>query len=98
MMPRGVTVAEALEGVRRAMPILRGDKQPDGTVRCWWCGVEPDSLIDITRLDQAEPAYIPNWPPSTTDHAHAEHPPTPGQLEQAGHEALMRVVLDKDPR
>lgn len=85
----GVTTAEALEGVRLAMPILRGDKRPDGTVRCWWCGIEPDSLIDVTRLGRAEPEYLPNWPPG--DHEHAGRPPTPGQLEQAGHEALMRI-------
>jgi hypothetical protein len=86
----GITTAEALEGAGRLAALIRGDKVPDGSVRCWWCGTEPDSLINVTRYDQAEPEYLPNWP-AATDHHHAERPPTPGQLEQAGHEALMRI-------
>lgn len=64
-------------------------------MRCWYCGVEPDRLIEITRLDSPAPEYLANWP-APTDHPHAEQPPTPGQLEQAGHEALTRItsVLD----
>jgi hypothetical protein len=34
---------------------------------------------------------VGRWPASTDGHQHAEVPPTPGQLEQAGHEALMRI-------
>lgn len=59
-------------------------------MRCWWCGVEPEALIDVTSLDAPEPQYLPNWPRGG-DHEHAEHKPTPPQLEQAGHEALMRI-------
>jgi hypothetical protein len=89
-MIQGVTTAEAYEALRRNLPMLRGDREPDGTVHCWWCGVEPDSLMEITRFGLAEQEYLPNWPPAT-DHQHAERPPMPGQLEQAGHEALMRI-------
>jgi hypothetical protein len=52
--------------------------------------MEPVSLIDVTELQHAEPQYLPRWPPG--DHQHAERPPTPRELEQAGHEALMRIV------
>jgi hypothetical protein len=59
-------------------------------MRCWQCGVEPLETYEITTLNDAQPRYVPGrWPPG--DHAHAEQPPTPGQLEQAGHEALMRI-------
>lgn len=58
-------------------------------MRCWLCGVEPVSLSDVTELQHAEPQYLPRWPPG--DHRHAERPPTPGELEQAGHVALMRI-------
>jgi hypothetical protein len=59
-------------------------------VRCWICGAEPAHLIDVTTFGDIEPQYIPRWP-APTDHAHAERPPTPGELEQAGHEALLRI-------
>lgn len=59
-------------------------------MNCWFCGIEPDRLVEITRLDSAAREYLPNWP-APTDHQHAEHPPTSAQLEQAGHEALSRV-------
>lgn len=59
-------------------------------MRCWWCGVEPIALHEITTLSDPAPRYLPHWP-AATDHEHAEHAPTPGQLEQAGHEKLMRI-------
>lgn len=59
-------------------------------MRCWWCGVEPDELYEITKLGDPEPRYLPNWPPAT-DHEHAERQPTPEQMQQAGHETLMRI-------
>ena len=59
-------------------------------MRCWLCGVEPDGIVETTRLGDAQPTYMPGrWPPG--DHEHAVQAPTPGQLEQAGHEALMRI-------
>lgn len=58
-------------------------------MRCWACGVEPAHLFEITTLGDAQPRYLPQWPPG--DHEHAERQPSPDQLEQAGHEALMRI-------
>lgn len=62
-------------------------------MRCWWCGIEPVRLIEVTRFESPEPEYLANWP-APTDHDHAEHRPTPGQLEQSGHEALSRILDD----
>jgi hypothetical protein len=59
-------------------------------MRCWWCGVEPWDLHEITTMSDRGPRYLYGWP-TGGDHEHAEHKPTPGQLEQAGHEALMRI-------
>lgn len=59
-------------------------------MRCWWCGVEPEALHDITSIGDPEPQYLPTWPRGG-DHEHAEQQPTPGQMEQAGHETLMRI-------
>lgn len=59
-------------------------------MKCWQCGVEPLETHEVTTLTDAQPRHIPGrWPPG--DHEHAVDPPTPGQLEQAGHEALMRI-------
>jgi hypothetical protein len=61
-------------------------------VRCWQCGVEPLSIVDTTTLGSPFATYTPGrWPPSIDGHEHAETPPTPGQLEQAGHAALMKI-------
>lgn len=61
-------------------------------VRCWLCGVKPLHEIDTTMLGSPfQTTTSGRWPPSTDGHDHAEVPPTPGQLEQAGHEALMRI-------
>lgn len=59
-------------------------------VRCWLCGVEPLEVFETTTWGDAQPTYIAGrWPAG--DHEHAVDPPTPGQLEQAGHAALMRI-------
>jgi Family of unknown function (DUF6221) len=58
--------------------------------RCWACGVEPTALYEVTTLSDPAPRYLPGWPPAT-DHQHAVRPPTPGELEQAGHETLSRI-------
>jgi hypothetical protein len=62
-------------------------------VRCWQCGVEPVALHDVTTLSDPEPQYLPNWPPRT-DHDHAERPPTPAELEQAGYLTLTRILRE----
>lgn len=62
-------------------------------MRCWLCDAEPVRLLEITTLGEREPRYMPLWPRSD-DHAHADRPPTPSELEQAGHEALMRIRGD----
>lgn len=64
-------------------------EEEQGAGRCWYCGVEPDEVFDDSRLGSAESRYI-SWPAG--DHPHAEAPPSPGQLAQAGHEALMRIM------
>jgi hypothetical protein len=61
-------------------------------VKCWSCGVEPVELHDVQTLGDPEPVYLPIWPHGG-DHEHAERPPTPGELEQAGHEALRRIQM-----
>lgn len=59
-------------------------------MRCWQCGVEPMEVYETTTFFDPKPTYAPGrWPKG--DHEHAEHPPSPGQLEQAGHEALSRL-------
>lgn len=64
-----------------------------GPVTCWQCGVEPLETYDITTFGETQPRYIAGrWPAG--DHMHAADKPTPGQLEQAGHEALMRIQRD----
>lgn len=61
-------------------------------MRCWLCGAEPRQIFEVTGLGDRMPRFLPGmWPPG--DHEHAVEPPTPGQLEQAGHEALMRIKL-----
>lgn len=60
-------------------------------MRCWLCGAEPE-MVDVSRIQDAQPRYMPGrWPPAEDGHTHAERPPTPGELEQAGHEALSRI-------
>lgn len=61
-------------------------------MNCWQCGVEPLEVHETTALGEAQPRCIAGrWPAG--DHEHAERPPTPGELEQAGHKAL-RVILE----
>lgn len=61
-------------------------------MRCWLCGAEPLETYDVSTPSDAGPRYIPGrWPPAEGGHTHAVRPPTPGELEQAGHEALMRI-------
>jgi hypothetical protein len=59
------------------------------SIRCWYCAVEPIAVHDVTRLGSPVPEYLAQWPDG--DHPHAERPPSPAELEQAGHEALSRV-------
>lgn len=58
-------------------------------MQCWWCGVEPDDIHEITSFGEATLDRIPVWPES--DHVHAAQPPTPSQLEHDAHQALMRI-------
>lgn len=60
-------------------------------MRCWLCGAEPE-MVNIQTLSEAQPRYIPGqWPAAEDGHTHAVRPPTPDQLEHAGHQALMRI-------
>jgi hypothetical protein len=75
--------------------------EPGDSKTCWWCGVEPTEVVeqtfDITVMEQVEPvqqikhSWV-RWPQG--DHEHAELPPSPAQLEQAGHEVLARILQD----
>lgn len=58
-------------------------------MRCWLCGVEPDDVHTLSSFD-GPVRQILVWPAG--DHAHALHPPSPPQLEQADHEALMQIM------
>ncbi|BCJ45334.1 hypothetical protein GCM10010168_86030 [Actinoplanes ianthinogenes] len=61
-------------------------------MRCWICGEEPD-WINVQTLSDPGPVLIPGaWPQASDGHRHAERPPTPAELEQAGHEALRRIL------
>jgi len=63
-------------------------------VKCWLCGAEPTGYIDTRTFSDPGPVLIPaGWPPSGDGHQHAERPPTPGELEQAGHEAFCRIQM-----
>jgi len=59
-------------------------------MRCWWCGVEPDDVLEDTRLGDAERRYLPVWP--SGDHDHAERPPTPGEMLEAGARRFDRIM------
>lgn len=64
-------------------------------MKCWLCGVEPLLEIDTTALNSPfNTKTAGRWPPATDGHQHAEQPPTPAQLEQAGHDTLMRIIRD----
>ncbi len=58
--------------------------RPLRPVRCWQCGVEAEgaNLVEGVGL-------VPYW--LSTDHEHAELPPTPEQLQAAGAAALARI-------
>jgi hypothetical protein len=60
-------------------------------MRCWQCGVEPDEVLEVTRMGDAEPSFLPGrWPPG--DHPHAERPPTPAELSAAGDAVMARML------
>lgn len=59
--------------------------------RCWWCGVEPDAEYEIMQVESAQPVRIVyGWPPG--DHEHTECPPSPAELADEGHRALLRII------
>lgn len=49
-------------------------------------------MVDVSTALDTQPRYMPGqWPAAEDGHQHAVWPPTPGELEQAGHEALSRI-------
>ena len=59
---------------------------------CWVCGAVPE-LYDARTFGSAGPEYIAGtWPVPASDHLHVNNPPTPEQLEAAGHAALRRIL------
>jgi hypothetical protein len=76
--------------IRRRAEAYPGPARAVLPITCWQCGVEPLTVHETTTLSDPQPTYIAGrWPDG--DHAHAERAPSPGELEQAGHEALMRI-------
>lgn len=64
-------------------------------MRCWLCGAEPIHEIDTSALGSTFNTTVAGrWPPALDGHVHAETPPTPGELEQAGHDALLRILRE----
>ena len=64
-------------------------------MRCWLCGAEPLETFEVSTLSDAQPRYVPGrWPAAEDGHTHAVRQPTPGELEQAGHDALMRIIRE----
>lgn len=59
-------------------------------MRCWQCGAEPEETFDISTFGGFEPRVLARWA-TRGDHYCDERPPTPAQLEHAGHRALMRI-------
>lgn len=68
---------------------------PEKTIRCWQCGLAPLSQYDVTGLGDKTQRFIPGRWPASDGHEHAEQPPTPSDLEKAGHEALMRIYAQR---
>jgi hypothetical protein len=63
------------------------------TLRCWQCGVEPTGTVNVQTFTDPGPVYVATgWPPG--NHEHAEHPPTPAELERDGHRSLRRILED----
>lgn len=58
---------------------------------CWWCGESPLAVHEVVSMESVNPIAIVQWC-SPADHEHALTPPTPEQMEQAGHDALMRIM------
>jgi hypothetical protein len=56
-------------------------------VTCWWCGVEPDEVIEIRNFGGTV-SLIPHWPAG--DHTHAEKPPTADEMLDA-------ILLRREP-
>lgn len=62
----------------------------EGEIRCWWCGAEPYDVHTIQAFGGPVTRLIPLWP--TGDHRHEITPPTPQQLVEHGHQALLRII------
>lgn len=57
----------------------------------------PITIEVIRTVTDTQPRYVAGqWPPAEDGHQHAKRPPTPGELEQAGHRALMRIMTESD--
>jgi hypothetical protein len=68
------------------------DLAPAGVLRamsCWQCGVQPEDLVEVRSLG-GPVRFIPQWPAG--DHEHAEKPPTPEELLNAGSATLLRIL------
>ncbi len=62
-------------------------------IRCWQCGIEPVAIEEIRTMADSRPVrVVVEWPPG--DHEHAEHPPTPAELEREGYRSLRRILED----
>lgn len=60
-------------------------------MRCWSCGTEPEDTYKVESMENSHAvATIVRWP-DATDHLHAERPPTPEELAEAGAQARLRI-------
>jgi hypothetical protein len=59
------------------------------TIRCWHCGVQPEDLDEV-RSPEGSVRFVPQWP--VGDHEHAERPPTPEGLHDAGSATFLRIL------
>ncbi|MFG3639085.1 hypothetical protein ACGF3C_02275 [Micromonospora sp. NPDC047762] len=60
-------------------------------LRCWLCGVTAEQGPEVTTLAEAEPRYLPLWPPGG-GHEHEQHPPSPAELVRRGDEIMQRIL------
>lgn len=69
----------------------------DMFVACWFCGCLGD-VAGVVQSFEGPKVVMVDWRERSATHEHAVKPPTAEQLEQAGHEALMKIYSETLPR
>lgn len=63
-------------------------------MRCWLCGAEPLEVHSVVGMESPNPVIIfVRWP-ENGDHEHADRPPTPDELIESGHVALLNIQAE----